>query len=256
MKKMLHIFSSAVVFIIIVVMLLISGVRIIGIKTYNYSDGSVLYVKPITDYSQIEVGDTITYMLNTDNSIATNTVYSVNSEKRFFYIKASELSYNFNSEKIPDSAILVDDVPVVPVSFDSLIGKVIAVLPYMGYVSDFLAERTGFTIVIAIMAFFIIMLLVTAPRKHTKKITDEDLLPETDEADTAASELDEPQKNIPTSNENKSTVSLQKDEVPQKKFSRTMNLSEAVRPDDTELNSTSASSHKKYSRTFDRKTDK
>lgn len=254
MKKALHIFSSAVVFIIIIVMLLIAGVRIIGIDTYNYSDNSVLYVKPITDYSQIEVGDTITYRLNTDNSIATNTVYSVNSEKRFFYIKASELSYNFNDQKIPDSAILVDNVPVVPVSFDSLIGKVVAALPYMGYVSDFLAERTGFTIVMAVMAFFIIMLLVTAPHKRTKNTTDEELLSEADDIDTTVPEVVVPKEAV--ANKNESKTSIQKEDAPQKKFSRTVNLSEAVKSDSAEYDPTTASSHKKYSRTFDKKTEK
>lgn len=217
MKKALHIFSSVVVFFIIIIMLLIVGVRVIGINTYNYSDGSIIYVKPITDHSKIKAGDTITYILNTDNSIATNTIYSINTEKRFFYVKASDLSYVYNSQSIPDSAIIVDGIPVVPISFDLLIGKVIASLPYMGYVSDFLAQKTGFTIVIAVMAFFIIMLIVTVPGKRKKEYATED----------TAAEAEQPEsiEQAEASVEQDTVVDMLPE---QKKFSRTAKFSGIV----------------------------
>lgn len=172
MRKSLHIISSVVVFFIIIILILLTGVRIFGIVPYNYSDGSIIYVKPTTDYTQISVGDRITYILNEDNHIATNVVYSINEDKRFFYIKSSDLSYATSGG---DSALNVDGEPVVPVSFDSLIGKTVATIPYIGYISQYMGQKQGFTIIMAFMLFFVILLICTMPKK--KRIAGEPDVP-------------------------------------------------------------------------------
>lgn len=265
MKKALHIFSSVVVFLIVVVMLLIVGVRIVGIDPYNYLDGSIIYVKPTADYSQIKAGDTITYVLNENNNITTNEVYSINTEKRFFYIRSSELLYVGDSKR-NDSALNVDGIAVVPVSFDSLIGKVIAVVPYMGYVSDFLAQRTGFTIILAVMAFFLIMLVVTMPKRNRKNklkakpVSEAQSADEDNTSDTPIVEVPEEDiKVIPTASENTdaaqavSAENITADtEIPQKKYSRTINLSAEMAKDAGKKSKTLTAENdmptKKYSR--------
>ena len=237
MRKSLHIISSVVVFFIIIILILLTGVRIFGIVPYNYSDGSIIYVKPTTDYTQISVGDRITYILNEDNHIATNVVYSINEDKRFFYIKSSDLSYVTSGG---DSALNVDGEPVVPVSFDSLIGKTVATIPYIGYISQYMSQRKGFTIIMAFMLFFVILLICTMPKK--KQIADEpdvpaDNLPadkSLEPADTAkpaknesvtdkpAPATDKPKKNVherPSQNTRRLPS-----EIVQKKYSRTVQL--------------------------------
>lgn len=266
MRKALHMFSSVVVFLIVVVMLLIVGVRVVGIDPYNYLDGSIIYVKPTADYSQINSGDTITYVLNENNNITTNEVYSINTEKRFFYIKSSDLLYAGNTKPI-DSALNIDGVSVVPVSFDSLIGKVIAVVPYMGYVSDFLAKRTGFTLILAVMAFFLILLVVTTPKKSKKnkfkaKPASEVHSDDADNTpDTPAVEVPEENiKVVPMAPENTdtsqavSTENVPADtEIPPKKYSRTINLSAEMAKDAGKKSKTLTAENdmptKKYSRT-------
>lgn len=151
MKKIINIISMTVVLIVIVLLALVTIVTHFGITPYAYKNGAVVYVKQI-DISELKSGNRVTYKLNDSGEIATNTIQSVDLEKGLFYIKDKELSYgdNLSSDEL------------VPFTVDSIIGKTLFTVPLLGYAVDYISTKTGFAVLLAVVAFFIITAFVTA----------------------------------------------------------------------------------------------
>lgn len=159
MKKIINIISMIVVLIVIMLLALVTTVTHFGITPYSYKKGTVIYVKQ-TDISELKSGDRITYRLNENGEIATNTVQSLDLEKGLFYINDKELSYgdNLSSDEL------------VPFTVDSIIGKTLFTVPLLGYAVDYISTKTGFAVFLAVVAFFIITAFVTAaPSVKVKK---------------------------------------------------------------------------------------
>lgn len=163
MKRFINIFSTMVVAVIIVFLALVTTVKHFGIMPYEYKDGAVIYVMSV-DVSTLKHGDKVTYRLNDGDGIATNTLQSVDMEKGLFYVNNTELSL----EEAVSSGELV------PFDIDSVIGKTLLTVPLLGYAVDFISTKTGFAVLLSVVAFFIIAAFVTAVpsvkgKKRTKK---------------------------------------------------------------------------------------
>lgn len=155
MRKLLQVISLTIVIIVITVMFLIAGIRVIGITPYSYGNGSTVYVKAVLKTeieNEIEKGDTITYVLNSDNYIATSVVYDIDFEKEYFYVYSSDLTYE--GENISDDMC-------VPVAFADLKGRALFILPFIGYAALFMATQIGFYTVSGITLVCFVVLLIT-----------------------------------------------------------------------------------------------
>ena len=91
-KTIFKIFIDIIIFIEIVLIALFFFPRIIGIKTYIvtsgsmeplYPIGSLVYVKSV-DASEIKIGDAITFYMNESTIVATHQVYEINEGKSEF----------------------------------------------------------------------------------------------------------------------------------------------------------------------------
>ncbi len=163
MKRFINIFSTMVVAVIIVFLALVTTVKHFGIMPYEYKDGAVIYVMSV-DVSTLKHGDKVTYRLNDGDGIATNTLQSVDMEKGLFYVNNTELSLGE----------AVSSGELVPFDIDSVIGKTLLTVPLLGYAVDFISTKTGFAVLLSVVAFFIIAAFVTAApsvkgKKRTKK---------------------------------------------------------------------------------------
>lgn len=162
MKKFINIFSTVFVAIVIVLLALVTTVKHFGITPYEYKDGAVIYVMAV-DVHTLKNGDKVTYKLNSGDEVATNTIQSVDTEKGLFYVKNTELS--FGEEVSSDE--------LVPFDIGSVIGKTLFTVPLLGYAVEYISTKTGFTVLLAVVAFFIITAFITAAptvkAKHSDK---------------------------------------------------------------------------------------
>ena len=80
-KKIWNILSSVLVALVVILAIALVGTRLIGLNTYvvlsgsmepAYETGSLLYVKEVP-YTELEVGDVITFMLDED-TVATHRI--------------------------------------------------------------------------------------------------------------------------------------------------------------------------------------
>ncbi len=138
---------------VILLLIALSCTPLVDLIPYTHAGGSLIYVKPINDYSEIIRGDSITYKLDNDGSIATNEVFAVDKEKCFYYIRASEYTAH-NGMQNSVSAITVGGVSVVPVDFVLLLGKNVASFPLLGYVAELISTTTGLLIFAGIGVVF------------------------------------------------------------------------------------------------------
>ncbi len=166
MKKTLLITASVIVFILGIVTLSVTGLKLLGVETYSNNDGSIIYVKHY-DCESIEPGNVILYEVNSKGDISTNTVIDIDYEKKHFLISSSELS-------LPDGSEGSFIVSTTPIDFSAYIGRRIFRLPYLGYFSDFVSTQTGFYVLtgLTFVCFMIILLVSILPLQIVKETDD------------------------------------------------------------------------------------
>ncbi len=145
MNKAIHAVSVFLLSVLFLIFLAISFTPIVGVIPYKYGNGALIYVMPVDDYSEIKSNDSITYKLDEENNVATNVVFAVDAGKEFFYINALEYGRN-NGMENTSSAVMFGDTPVVPVAFDSVIGKTVVTLPFIGFIAEFITMNNGLII--------------------------------------------------------------------------------------------------------------
>ncbi len=143
---------------ITVIILLITGRKLYCIETGSmepdYPVGSMVVVEN-TDFEQLKVGDVITFVIS-DNTVVTHRLIGIDPETRMLTTKG-------DNNQIADSS---------PVSGENVIGRVIAEIPYAGYVFMLLSTRFG-KIMLGIIIFgiigiiFIKRIYYKAPEEHS-----------------------------------------------------------------------------------------
>lgn len=163
LKKVWNIISTLIVIIAMLFALFLLGTRLLGYKCYavisgsmapKYSVGDLIYVKE-ADPNTIEEGDSITFILNEQLTVATHEVERVDKENLLFYTKGEA---NATGDE-------------QPVHFNNVIGVTEFSIPLLGYVTTFLHTVHGMYISIAIG--IALLLLVFFPdlliKRNSKK---------------------------------------------------------------------------------------
>ena len=158
MRKLILNIISIVLSILILshIILLISGIKLYSVKTGSMEpeihQGSLVYVKTYKTkddiYDNIDVGSDITYSIK-NKSFVTHRVISL-----------SEENGTLQTQGIVDNAAIED------ISYTQVVGKVVFVIPLLGYVILLLKSWYIWTILIlTVVIVFIFKLLLKELRK-------------------------------------------------------------------------------------------
>lgn len=156
-KRMLSMLTTVLVVLVVLLAVALVGVRVIGYTPYTilsgsmeptYHVGSLIYVKEV-DPAELEVGDAITFALNED-MIATHRIVEIVPDED----DPSVLRF-----KTKGDANDVEDGSLV--HYKNVIGTPEFMIPYLGYVADYIQHPPG--MYTAIAAAVIILLLVFVP---------------------------------------------------------------------------------------------
>ncbi len=144
--------STTVVSFITMVAILLVGIRIAGLEMLSvetgsmspvYPENTLVFVKKV-DPKTIEVGDVITYVLNSDGVLVTHRVEKIDSQNRQFYTKGDA-----NNSRDPK-----------PVLWDNTVGKVVLGIPKLGGPIRLLNdEESRPKVIIALAAIGVVSLL-------------------------------------------------------------------------------------------------
>ena len=156
-KKIWNVFTTILVAVVVLFAVALVGARLVGLHVFTvlsgsmepaYHTGSLIYVKEV-DYTEIEAGQVITFMLD-ENTVATHRVVEVVPDET----DASVLRYRTKGD-----ANDVEDGSLV--HYKNVIGTPVFTIPYLGYVANYIQNPPGKYV--AISAGAILMLLVFLP---------------------------------------------------------------------------------------------
>lgn len=145
LKKAWDITTTILVIAVVVFVILLAGVRLVGLKPYavlsgsmepEYPVGSLLYVKNV-DTNKLKVGDDITFMLDED-TLATHRIVEVVPDGEGSSV------VRFRTQGIANEYA---DGGLV--HSKNVVGKPVFDIPYLGYVSSYIQNPPGLYIAIA-----------------------------------------------------------------------------------------------------------
>lgn len=167
-KKIWNIVTSIIVALAVLLAIALVGVRLIGFQVFTvlsgsmeptYHVGSLIYVKDV-DYTELEAGDVITFMLDED-TVATHRIVEVVPDET----DSSVLRF-----KTKGDANAAEDGSLV--HHKNVIGTPVFTIPKLGYVANYIQNPPG--MYVAISAGAVLLLLVFLPdlfSKHEKEGT-------------------------------------------------------------------------------------
>lgn len=167
MKKLWNAFTTLLVVLVVLLVILLVGVRVVGLQPYvvlsgsmepSYHVGSLIYVKDV-DYTQLQAGDVITFMLN-ENTVATHRIVEVIPDET----EPGVVRYRTKGD-----ANEVEDGNLI--HYRNVIGSPVFTIPYLGYVANYVQNPPG--MYIAISAGAILILLMFLPDLLGKDEEDE-----------------------------------------------------------------------------------
>jgi len=162
-KKIWDVFTTILVAAVVIIAILLVGVRLIGLNVYTvlsgsmeptYHTGSLIYVKKV-DYTKLEAGNVITFMLDED-TIATHRIVEVVPDEN----DATVLRYRTKGDAN-------DAVDGSLVHYKNVIGSPVFSIPQLGYLANYIQKPPG--MYVAIFAGAILMLLVFLPDLFEKE---------------------------------------------------------------------------------------
>ncbi len=174
--KIWNVFTTVLVVMAVVLAVTLAGVRVVGLQVFSvlsgsmepeYHVGSLIYVKTV-DYTELKVGDDITFMLD-EETVATHRIVEILPDEN------DPAVLRFRTQGIAN-----DEVDGTPVHYKNVIGKPVFTIPKLGYVANYIQNPPGTYIAISIGAlvlFFVFLpdLLTseeedkTKPEKKSKK---------------------------------------------------------------------------------------
>ena len=156
-RKIWNICTTVLVAMVAVLAVLLVGARVVGLQVFTvlsgsmepaYHVGALIYVKSV-DYTQLEVGDVITFLLNED-TVATHRIVEVVPDEEDSAVLRFRTKGDAN--KAEDGSL---------VHYKNVIGTPVFTIPWLGYVAHFIQNPPG--MYIAISAGAILLLLVFLP---------------------------------------------------------------------------------------------
>lgn len=170
LKKIWNIITSIIVALAVLLAIALVGVRLIGFQVFTvlsgsmeptYHVGSLIYVKK-ADYTELQSGDVITFMLDED-TIATHRIVEVVPDET----DSSVLRFRTKGD-----ANEAEDGSLV--HYKNVIGTPVFTIPKLGYLANYIQNPPG--MYVAISAGAVLLLLVFLPdlfskdeEKETKK---------------------------------------------------------------------------------------
>ena len=161
MKKTIRTIWNAVTTLLVAAMVLLAvllvGVRLAGLQVFTvlsgsmeptYHTGSLIYVKQV-DYTEIQPGQVITFMLDED-TIATHRVVEVVPDEE------EPETLRFRTKGDANDA---EDGSLV--HYKNVIGSPVFTIPYLGYLADYIQSPPGTYVAISVGA--LLLLLVFLP---------------------------------------------------------------------------------------------
>lgn len=168
LKLIWHGLGISLVAISVVLMLLLVGVRIIGLTPYTvlsgsmepqYHVGSVIYIKEV-DPQTLSVGDPITFRL-VNGTVVTHRIEEIMTENGLYFRTKGD------ANNISDS----------PIEASSIMGKPVFSIPLLGFVANFIQNPPGTYITIGVGSLAVILFtleeLLTMNKKEKQNDTEE-----------------------------------------------------------------------------------
>lgn len=161
-KKVWNIITSVIVALVLLLAIVFAGVRLAGLRVFTvlsgsmepaYHTGSLIYVKE-ADYTELESGDVITFMLDED-TIATHRIVEVVADKK----DSSVLWFRTKG----DANEAVDGRLV---HYKNIIGTPVFSIPKLGYLANYIQHPPGLYVAISVGA--VLFLLVILPELFSK----------------------------------------------------------------------------------------
>lgn len=155
-KKIWNVFSSVLVVLAVLLALALVGVRLFGLQVFSvlsgsmeptYHTGSLIYVKDV-DYTQLQAGDVITFMLDED-TIATHRIVEVVPDEE----DPSVLRYRTKGD-----ANEAEDGGLV--HYKNVIGTPVFTIPGLGYFASYIQHPPGTYVAISAGAFVLLLLFL------------------------------------------------------------------------------------------------
>lgn len=156
-RKIWESVTTLLVAVVVILAVLLVGVRLVGFQVFTvlsgsmeptYHAGSLIYVKEV-DYTEIEAGQVITFMLDED-TVATHRVVEVVPDEN----DSTVLRYRTKGD-----ANDAEDGSLV--HYKNVIGSPVFTIPKLGYLANFIQNPPG--MYIAISAGAVLLLLVFLP---------------------------------------------------------------------------------------------
>lgn len=156
MKKLWNAFTTLLVVLVVLLVILLVGVRLVGLQPYvvlsgsmepEYHVGSLIYVKDV-DYTQLQAGDVITFMLN-EKTVATHRIVEVIPDET----EPGVVRYRTKGD-----ANDVEDGSLI--HFRNVIGSPVFTIPYLGYVANYVQNPPGMYIAISAGAILILLMFL------------------------------------------------------------------------------------------------
>ena len=156
MKKAFQIITNIVVIVALLLAFILVGVRLIGFQVFtvlsssmepNYQTGSLIYVKSV-DYTELKIGDIITFMLN-ENQVATHRIVEIVPDEN------DPLVLQYRTKGDANNAV---DGELV--HYKNIIGTPIFTIPYLGYVANYIQQPPGIYITISLGIIMIVLVFL------------------------------------------------------------------------------------------------
>ncbi len=156
LNKVLKIFSSVLVVLVVILAFLMVGVRLFGLQIFTvlsgsmepeYPTGSLIYVKKV-EPAELEANDVITFNL-TEGTTATHRIIELVPDEDNPDIIRFRTKGDAND--MADGSL---------VDFDSVIGMPVFMIPYLGYLAVYIQQPPGSYIIITVGAALIILVIM------------------------------------------------------------------------------------------------
>lgn len=152
MRTFSKIFLNTLLVLLVLMVVLFAAPRLVGIRMFSvlsgsmepaYSTGDLIYVAPV-DAEKLQVGDVISFVMNSQGTVATHRVIEIDQQNRQLYTKG-------DANQVSDGKA---------VQFENVIGKVVFGIPLVGYLIGFINTPPGKIITVTIVVSLILLVLL------------------------------------------------------------------------------------------------
>lgn len=156
-KTIWNVFTTVVIVLVVILAMLLSGVRILGLQVFAvlsgsmeplYPTGALIYVQEIEDNRTIPDGTVITFMAGEDTIVTHRIVAAVPDEDDPTVIRYRTKG---DANDVEDGTL---------VHYKNIIGAPVFTIPQLGYLANFIQQPPGSYLTISFGAVFVLLLFL------------------------------------------------------------------------------------------------